>query len=478
MRDWLFRTVGEHQAAMRANEYSSEDLTRAFLRRIEEKNQEIGAYLTVDAEGALCAARASDARRAKGELLSELDGIPYAAKDNFSTKGIRTTCASKLLEHFVPPYDATVIQILKDAGAVLLGKLNMDEFAMGSSNESSAFYPTRNPYDPSRVAGGSSGGSAAAVSAGMACFALGSDTGGSVRQPASFCGVVGLKPTYGVISRYGLISLASSMDAVGLLTHTAEDCRLLLSLLAKRDERDDTSISLSPLPIPKGNLRVGLLEGEGLASPAQREALERAKERLAALGATVLPFTLPSPHKALAAYSVLMSSEASSNLARFDGIRYGSRVDHSDGVLNLYTDTRGELLGKETVRRILFGSYVLQAEHRADFYERARVFRQEIRDRMLASFAEFDVILSPTTPTTAFSVGEIRTPTQMYHADLCTVYANLAGLPAISLPFGTEEGSGLPLSIQLTAAPHGESVLFSVASLLECPQSAAWEVRV
>ena len=255
MRDWLFRTIGEHQAAMRANEYSSEDLTRAFLQRIEEKNQEIGAYLTVDAEGAIFAARASDARRAKGELLSELDGIPYAAKDNFSTKGIRTTCASKLLEHFVPPYDATAIQILKDAGAVLLGKLNMDEFAMGSSNESSAFYPTRNPYDPSRVAGGSSGGSAAAVSAGMACFALGSDTGGSVRQPASFCGVVGLKPTYGVISRYGLISLASSMDAVGLLTHTAEDCRLLLSLLAKRDERDDTSISLSPPQIGRASCR-------------------------------------------------------------------------------------------------------------------------------------------------------------------------------------------------------------------------------
>lgn len=472
MTEWLSRTIVEHREALDAGEYSSVELTRAFLKRIEEKEGTVGAFLTVDAEGALLAAAESDKRRAKGEGRGLLEGIPYAIKDNFCTKGIRTTCASRMLEDFVPPYDATVVERLREAGCVLLGKLNLDEFAMGSTNETSALGVTRNPHDPRYVAGGSSGGSAAAVAANEAVFTIGSDTGGSVRQPAAFCGVLGLKPTYCAISRYGLIPMASSLDCVGILTRSAADTEIVFSALCGKDERDHTVLvapksdaALKPI----SELRVAVVRellDDAVISKEMGASLRSAMDLLTRNGARIEEVSLPAPAQALAAYCVISAAEAASNMARFDGIRFGKRIEEAEDLFSLYANTRGEFLGDEVKRRILFGTSMLSAQNRARYYDSAISMREQIRRRLLKLFEDFDLILTPTTPTGAFLRGEVRSQAQRRRADLCAVYSSLAGLPALSVPFGKTQ-NGLPLAVQLTAAPFAEKTIFRVAELLE-----------
>lgn len=469
MEKLLRRSITEHAAALDRGEYTSVALTRAFLDRIDVRNDVINAYLHVDREGALAAAEESDRRRVRGECRGVLDGIPYALKDNIAAKGLPMTCGSKILEGYVSPYDATVVSRLREAGAVLLGKNNMDEFAMGSSGEYSAYGVTKNPYDRTCVAGGSSSGSAAAVADGMAAFALGSDTGGSVRQPAAFCGLYGLKPTYGVLSRYGLASMASSLDCVGLLTRTAEDCRLLLNLLAGQDVHDATSVpySADALQVHDHTLRVGVVSFDG-ADGIDREirtALTVAIERLTACGATVEAVSLPLPGEALAAYTVLSATEAASNLARYDGVRYGRRSARSETVSALYENSRGEGFGAEVKRRILFGTDMLVRGNREIYYLRAERTREEIRRRMSALTEAYDLILLPTTPTVAFSIGSTPSPEALYCADMCTVYANLAGAPALSVPVGFN-ANGLPLAVQLIARQQRETLLLRAARWL------------
>lgn len=469
MEKFLQCSIAEHATALERGEYTSVALTRAFLDRIDARNGEINAYLYVDRIGALAAAEESDARRASGECRGALDGIPYALKDNIAAKGLPMTCGSKILEGYVSPYDATVVARLRDAGAVLLGKTNLDEFAMGSSGEYSAYGVTKNPHDRTRVAGGSSSGSAAAVADGMAVFALGSDTGGSVRQPAAFCGVFGLKPTYGVLSRYGLASMASSLDCVGILSRTAEDCGLLLDALAGRDVHDATSVPYAPLELRLRDraLRVGVVsfaDAAGMDGEI-RAVLARAVARLSAYGAFVEEVTLPMPNEAIAAYTVLCSTEAASNLARYDGVRYGRRSANASTLSSLYENSRSEGLGAEVKRRILFGTDMLVRGNREVYYLRAERMREEVRRRMTALTEEYDLLLSPTTPTVAFPIGSVRSPEALYCADACTVYANLAGLPALSVPMGTN-ADGLPIAVQLTARRLGEKALLSVAELL------------
>lgn len=469
----VMQSLTEQTRALRAGEYSSVELTRAYLDEIGKREPEVGAYLCVDDEGALRAAAASDARRRAGELLGPLDGIPYAAKDNFCTKGLPTTCASRMLKDFVPPYDATVISRLKSAGAILLGKLNMDEFAMGSTGKLSAFGETRNPRDPAFITGGSSSGTAAAVAAREACFALGSDTGGSIRQPAAFCGVLGLKPTYGVLSRYGLVSMASSLDCAGIVTQTASDAALVMHALVGKDPMDATSRThpdpdfskLSALPPLRVAVVRELIEGDTVV-PAVAEACRRAIARLAEHGAIIEEVSLPSPDRALAAYCVLSAAEAASNMARYDGIRFGTRVSQSDDLTAFYAENRANGFGEEVKRRILFGSYMLTREKRAAYYDAARAARAEIREYMNELLTKYDLIVNPTSPTGALRRGEQIPPDQQRRADLCAVYANLAGLPAVSVPYGRDAG-GMPLAVHLTAARFQERLLLEAAMLLE-----------
>lgn len=475
MNELLKRSIAEHSAALGRGEYSSQELTHAYLDAIMERDGEIGAYLTVDAENAMRAAREADGRRADGAVRGMLDGIPYALKDNFCTRGLRTTCASRMLENFVPPYDATVVTRLRDAGAILLGKTNMDEFAMGSSTETSKLGVTRNPVNTRYVPGGSSGGSAAAVAAHEAVFSIGSDTGGSVRQPAAFCGVIGMKPTYGVISRYGMVALASSLDCVGLFTHTAADCGAVLSALVGKDCMDATSVAhpsadFSAVGARDGRpLRVAvvreLLDG-GEVSDAMRHATEQAIEALKRYGAEICSVSLPSPEAALATYCVLSAAEASSNLARYDGITYGRRTASETDLFSTYANSRAEGFGSEVKRRILFGTYMLSEGKRELYYERACRARQEICLRMQEILEDVDIILNPTTPTAAGLFGAQQSPAKRRRADLCAVYASLAGLPAVSVPFGRNP-EGMPIGVQLTAAPFAEGLLLRVARLLE-----------
>lgn len=432
----------------------------------------VGAFLTVCAEEAIEAAKASDRRRKEGCVLSPVDGIPYAAKDTFCTKGIRTTAASRMLENYIPPYDATVISLLRTAGGILLGKTNLDEFAMGSDGSHSALGKTRNPLVSSRVAGGSSGGSAAAVASGEALFALGSDTGGSVRQPAAFCGITGIKPTYGAISRYGMIAFASSLDCVGLLTKNAEDTALLLGLLAKRDERDATSVGLQArldgdlLSQGVKGLRVGIptdawmREIGGLTCAS----LQTATERLAA-GAIIEEVALPSAEQALMSYCIISAVEAASNLARYDGFRYGASVggDTPDGCSSA---TRGAAFGDEVKSRILLGTSLLTGELWETQYLPACRMREQICRSMRELFARFDLILQPTAPCGAFRADEEISPLRMRQMDICTVYASLAGLPAISVPMGRDE-NGMPLGVQLTATHGREDLILRGARVLE-----------
>jgi len=466
------------QRAIATGEISSAEVTRACLGRIEALDPELGAFLTVDAEGALSAALAVDAARAAGAALGPLAGVPLALKDNLSTRGLRTTCGSRMLEAYVPGFDATVVSRLRRAGAVILGKVNMDEFAMGSSTENSAFHPTRNPWDPSRSPGGSSGGSAAAVAARLCFAAIGSDTGGSIRQPAAFCGVVGLKPTYGRISRFGLVAFASSLDQIGPLTSDVRDAALLFSAIAGHDPADATSAqaevpeNLAQLP-EDGRLsgvRIGwpreYLPKDGL-EPAVATAVRRALDTLEHLGAEVVPVSLPHAEHAIATYYVIATAEASSNLARFDGVRFGHRAAEATTLDALYSRSRAEGFGLEVARRILLGTFALSAGYHDAFYAKANQVRALIRADFDRAFDEVDVLVTPTSPTTAFPLGERTSdPVRMYLADVFTTACNLAGLPGLSLPCGFDDG-GLPIGLQMMARPFAEAPLLRVAAAFE-----------
>lgn len=474
MNELLDRTLLQHARALEEGEYSSRELTAAFLERIKEKDATTGAFLSVDREGAMKAAEASDGRRKRGEARGLLDGIPYSLKDNICAKGLPLTCGSRILEDYLSPYDATVTVRLRQAGAVLLGKNNMDEFAMGSATEYSALGVTVNPHDPERVPGGSSGGSAAAVAAGESVFSLGTDTGGSVRQPAAFCGVYGLKPTYGVLSRYGVASMATSLDCVGLLAKSAMDCTALLGALSGKDPRDATSKDYSREALfyqaesgLKG-LRIALV-GNFYETATDAEILDGVGEAARCFGdggAVIETVRLPLPKQALAAYTVLSSAEASSNLSRYDGVRFGRRSSEAQTLGALYSDSRSEGFGSEVKRRILFGTDMLLNENRSFYYVRAQRVREMVRHEMGELLRRYDLILTPTTTTPAFKRGDRPSPTELYYADLCTVYANLSGFPALSIPFGKNK-EGLPLAVQLTARPMEEGLLVGVARFLE-----------
>jgi aspartyl-tRNA(Asn)/glutamyl-tRNA(Gln) amidotransferase subunit A len=467
---------------LRASEVSVVELAASCLARAAAVEDRVGAFLTATPEVATERAAAVDEFITTGAAPSQAAGIPLAVKDVLCTRGIRTTCGSRILESYVPPYDATAWARASGAGAVLVGKTNCDEFAMGSSNENSAFGPVHNPWDLGRVPGGSSGGSAAAVAAGEAVWALGTDTGGSVRQPAALCGVIGLKPTYGMISRYGLIAFASSLDTVGTLTRTVRDAAVLLSAMVGRDPRDATSLEPPRSDYAEGldegiaGLRVGVVReafGEGVQAGV-RSAVRAGVDRLEALGASVGEVSLPNTDYALSAYYLIAPSEASSNLARYDGVRYGMRVDGDDSV-RMMTETRGRGFGPEVKRRIMLGTYALSAGYYEAYYGQAQKVRTLIVRDYERAFEAYDVLVSPTSPTTAFRIGErVDDPMAMYLSDLFTIPANLAGVPAISIPCGADD-AGLPVGLQLTAGVLDEPTLLRAAHALE--RELSWSAR-
>lgn len=466
-----------HQArAVKDGELSALALTEAHLTRIAAHDDAVHAFLRVDADGARAAARAVDEARARGEALGRLAGVPIAIKDQIVTRGLETTAGSKILAGWVPPYDATVVTRLRAAGAVIIGKTNQDEFAMGSSNENSAFGPCKNPWDLSRVPGGSSGGSAAAVAARFAAAALGTDTGGSIRQPASLCGLVGVKPTYGRVSRYGAIAYASSLDQIGPLARTVADAALVLQVIAGADERDQTSL---PMPAPDllalqphvdlGGLRIGVPDeylGDGVDADV-RTRIQEALGKLETEGATLVPISLPHTRYAVATYYLIATAEASSNLARFDGLRYGHRAQGYTDIADLYARSRDEGFGAEVKRRIMLGTFALSSGYYDAYYLQAQKVRTLIRRDFDEAFDEVDVIAGPASPVTAFALGE-RTadPLQMYLADIFTIPASLAGLPGLSLPVGLD-ARGLPVGLQLLGPPLNELRLLQIAYALE-----------
>ena len=470
-------TAHQLAADMAAGTTTSRQITRAVLDQIEERDGSINAFISVDAEGALQQADAVDRRRADGEDLGPLAGIPVALKDVICVAGGRTTCASGILADFVAPYNATVVDRLHRADAVLIGKTNMDEFAMGSSSENSHFGPVRNPRDPERVPGGSSGGSAAAVAADETIVALGSDTGGSVRQPAAYCGVIGLKPTYGRVSRYGLVAYASSLDQIGPVTKDVRDAALLLKVIAGHDPRDSTSVNAlvpdyeAALHMDVKGLKVGLVAehfGSGLDEEI-RQAVARAAEALVRAGAEQVEVGLPvaaHPEYCIGAYYLIAMAEASANLTRYDGVRYGYRAAGTD-LLDMYCTSRSEGFGAEVKRRIMLGTYALSAGYYDAYYLKAQKVRTLIRRDFEQAFAQCDVLLAPVAPTTAFRIGEnIEDPLQMYLNDIYTVSVNLAGIPGLAMPFATA-CDGLPIGVQLLAAPFGEETLLRTAHALE-----------
>lgn len=468
-------TIHEAHDLLKRREISSAELTRAVLDRIRDTDGGVGAYITVAGETAMARAGAADRAIAEGRV-GPLTGIPLAIKDLICTRGLRTTCASRILEEFIPPYDAGVIERLYAEGAVIVGKANMDEFAMGSSTETSAMGVTRNPWDPTRIPGGSSGGSAAAVAADMCLGALGSDTGGSIRQPASHCGVVGLKPTYGRVSRYGLVAFASSLDQIGPLTKDVTDCALLLAAIAGHDRRDSTSV---PRPVPDytaalrtdvEGLRIGLpteyTAARGL-SPEVGAAVGEAVRRLEEMGARCTEISLPHTPHAVAVYYLIAPSEASSNLARYDGVKYGFRDPEKDDLLEMYRSTRSKGFGPEVQRRILLGTYALSAGYYDAYYGKASQVRTLIMEDFRKAFASCDVILSPVAPTPAFPIGEkIDDPLTMYLSDVFTLSANLAGIPGMSVPCGFS-GEGLPIGLQIMGNHFDEETLLRVAYAFE-----------
>jgi aspartyl-tRNA(Asn)/glutamyl-tRNA(Gln) amidotransferase subunit A len=454
-------------------EISAAALVEPAIERIASLDGELGAFLVLDATGARAAAAEIDRRRAAGAPLPPLAGVPVTLKDNLVTAGVATTAGSKILAGWIPPYDATVVERLRAAGAIILGKVNCDEFGMGSSTERSAFKLTRNPWDPARVPGGSSGGSAAAVAAGMCTGSLGTDTGGSIRQPAAFCGVVGIKPTYGRVSRHGVIAFASSLDQVGPLARSVADAAAILQVIAGHDPRDGTSID-APVPdyaaqLAAGvaGLRIGLPREyfELELEPGVREALERTVAALRDRGAAVTPVSLPHTELALPAYYLIAPAEASSNLSRYDGIRYGARADAPD-LLEQYRRTRGAGFGPEVKRRIMLGTYALRSGYYDAYYRKAQQVRALIKRDFDAAFAQVDVLLTPTTPTAAFRFGAKATPLEMYLGDVFTLSCNLAGLPGMSVPCGLT-AEGLPVGAQLLGKPLDEATLLRAGAAIE-----------
>ena len=471
-------TVCELKAALESGAMTSAEITQAYLDSIAAQNDAIGAYLDVFTQSARKEAQASDARRKAGEPLSALDGIPIAIKDNMLVEGTRCTCASKMLADFVSPYSATVVVKLRAAGLVVLGKLNMDEFAMGSSNENSAFFPCHNPWSLAHVPGGSSGGAAAAVAAGMAPATLGSDTGGSIRQPASFCGVVGVKPAYGTVSRYGLVAFASSLDQIGPLTKTAEDAALIMEIIAGFDTHDATSDAtllthFAPKPIKTlDGMTIGMPKecfGEGLSMPVYH-AVQAAAEQLRAMGAKVVEVSIPSLPYALSAYYVLSSAEASSNLARFDGVRYGYRVKEYADLDELYRKSREEGFGLEVKRRIMLGTFALSSGYQDQYYSKAQQARELLRYEFGLALENCDALLTPVAPTYAYRLGEkTADPMEMYMGDLYTVPANLTGLPTVSVPCGhvLDGEATLPVGMSLLGERNSLQKLLTIAAVYE-----------
>jgi aspartyl-tRNA(Asn)/glutamyl-tRNA(Gln) amidotransferase subunit A len=479
-------TAAEIAASVQAGEVSAVEVTRAHLDRIADVDERVHAFLHVDADGALAAAQQVDERRQKGEALGPLAGVPLAMKDVFVTRGLPTTCGSKILEGWRPPYDATVVRRLRDAGVVIVGKTNMDEFAMGSSTENSAFGPSHNPWDLDRVPGGSSGGSSAAVTAYETALGVGSDTGGSIRQPAAVCGVVGVKPTYGGSSRYGLVAFSSSLDTPGPFARTVLDAALLHATIAGHDPLDATSINEPVPPVVEAarnadvaGMRIGVvreLSGEGY-QPGVEQRFREAVEVLTGLGADVVEVSCPHFAYALPAYYLIAPSECSSNLARFDGMRYGLRIgdDGTASAEEVMALTRAAGFGAEVKRRIILGTYALSSGYYDAYYGQAQKVRTLISRDFTAAFEQADVLVSPTTPTTAFPIGErVDDPLAMYVADLATIPSNLAGNAAISVPCGLSPDDGLPVGFQVMAPVLADDRLYRVGAALEAALTAQW----
>ena len=473
-------TITQAHDGLVKKEFSALELTKAFLDKIEKLDKKISAFLTLTPDSALSQAKAVDDLIFQGREIPFLSGIPLAVKDNIMIEGVRCTAASKILENYIAPYDATVIAKLKSQGAVFLGKTNLDEFAMGASTENSAFGPTRNPRDLSRVPGGSSGGSAAAVAADFSVYALGSDTGGSIRQPASFCGVVGLKPTYGAVSRYGLIAMASSLDQIGPITKTVGDAKMVFDAISGKDERDSTSVNpkseiLNSKQIQSSkfeirNLRIGVPKEyfiQGMDEEVEK-AVKNAIKKLGDAGAKIVEISLPNnTENALAAYYIIMPSEVSANLARYDGIKYGYSSKGADNLMESYLESRGEGFGKEVRRRIIIGTYALSSGYYDDYYLRAQKVRAKIIEDFEAAFKNVDVIAAPTAPTPAFKLKEkTSNPLSMYLADIFVTAVNLAGLPAISLPCG-KTAEGLPIGLQFIGKQFEENKILELGEFFE-----------
>jgi aspartyl-tRNA(Asn)/glutamyl-tRNA(Gln) amidotransferase subunit A len=468
-------TTSQLLDAMQRGEVSAVDVTQAFLDEISTHGETVGAFLSVNTEGALAQAAEVDRKRSSGESLGRLAGLPVAVKDNICTKGLATTCASRMLENFVPPYDAHVTTQLRNADAIIIGKTNLDEFAMGSSTENSALQVTRNPWNTAHAPVGSSGGSAAAVAGRLAPLGLGSDTGGSIRQPASFCGVVGLKPTYGRVSRYGLVAFASSLDQIGPFATDVAGSALLLETLAGHDNRDSTSVD-RPVPSysatvdqPLEGLRVGVVSeffGDGI-DPDVDSSIRAAIDVYRSLGAEVSEVSLPHTKYAVATYYLIACSEASSNLARYDGVHYGHRAEQFENMIDMYAASRAEGFGAEVKRRIMLGVFALSEGYSDQYYLKALKVRRLIRNDFDTAFKNVDVLAGPTCPTPAFRIGElVDDPLQMYLSDICTISANLAGIPGVSVPAGFSS-AGLPIGLQLLAAPFEEEKLLRAARMFE-----------
>jgi aspartyl-tRNA(Asn)/glutamyl-tRNA(Gln) amidotransferase subunit A len=468
-------TIDAARQTVQERTATSMALVEAHYERIKKEDPTIGAYLTLTRERAMEQADRMDRLAAEGKPLPPLGGVPVAIKDVMCTRGVRTTAGSKILGNFIPPYDATAVARLEGAGAVVLGKLNCDEFAMGSSNENSAFHPVRNPHDTSRVPGGSSGGSAAAVAADMAVAALGSDTGGSIRQPASFCGVVGLMPTYGRVSRYGLIAFASSLDHIGPITRTVKDAALVLRTIAGRDPMDSSSADVpvadyvAELDKPVRGLKIGVAKeyfGEGLDSEV-RKSVDDAIQKLAELGCVIVPVSLPHTEYAIPTYYIVATAEASSNLARFDGVRYGYRANNARALSDMYRRTRDQGFGAEVKRRIMLGTYALSAGYYDAYYLKAQKVRKLLTRDFEEAFKKVDAIVTPTSPTAAFKVGEkANDPLAMYLADIYTVTADLAGIPGISIPCGKTR-ENLPIGLQILGKHFDEATILRIAHAYE-----------
>lgn len=468
-------TVHELQEKLKKQEITITEIVDAYAKRIEEKEPEVQSFVTTLIEEAKKQAKEIEEKVKSGEITSDFAGIPIGIKDNLCTKGVRTTCSSRMLENFVAPYDATVVEKLNQENMIDLGKLNMDEFAMGGSTEYSYFKKTKNPWNLSKVPGGSSGGSAAAVAAGLVPWALGSDTGGSIRQPASFCGVVGLKPTYGLVSRYGLVAFASSLDQVGPITKDVRDSAMLLNLIAGHDEKDTTSAKREKIDYTKcltqdiKGLKIGVPKeffGEGI-NPEVKASLEKAIETYRLLGAEIREFSLDIANYSLAAYYIIACAEASSNLGRFDGIRYGYRTPEFSDLKELYKKSRSEGFGPEVKRRIMLGTYVLSSGYYDAYYKKAQQVRTLVMNEFNQGFNQFDVILTPTSPTVAFTIGsKSNNPLEMYLSDICTVSVNVAGLPAISIPCGVDK-EGMPIGMQLIGNKFQEETILKAAYAYE-----------